>query len=253
VTDSPTTRCPLCGTATGAARCPVCGSPVAGHATPPTPHPTIPVALASTQVHGAAPSSPGPRAPGLETSVRDAQPSLDLHPPPGHDDVRAAAKRRAMIAAGVVGSVLLVVAGIQLGARGESSENATQPAGSALDTSEVTQAQPDIATPEGTVPPEQPAVTSTPVLRVPADGTWIVVLESKPKTESDVSGALTLATTIGSSGPSVEVIDSDVTPGLNPGYWVVIHGEFATRAEAAQACSSFGREVGGECYPRLVG
>ncbi len=158
-----------------------------------------------------------------------------------------------MIAAGAVGAVLLVVAGIQLGTRGESAESAAQPAGSALDTSEVTQAQPDITTSEGTVLPEQPAVTSTPELRVPADGTWIVVLESKPKTEGGMSGALALATTIGSSGPSVEVIDSDVTPGLNSGYWVVIHGEFATRAEAAQACSSFGREVGGECYPRLVG
>lgn len=166
---------------------------------------------------------------------------------------RSVATRRAMIAAGGMGAVVLAVAAIQLGTRGETSESAPQPAGATPNSSEVTQAQPGITTSEGMAPPEEPAVTSTPDLRVPADGAWIVVLESKPKTDNDSASVLKLATEFGNSGPSVEVIDSDVTPGLNSGYWVVIHGDFATRAEAVQTCSKFGREVGGECYPRLIG
>lgn len=247
MTSTPTVRCPLCGTPTGESRCPVCGSTVDRPDTPSQSASTEPV---DQQIQGAAASSIGSLT-SLDAVAPATQPLLDLRRPPDDDDARQAATRRGLIGAGLVGAVLIVVAAIQLGGRGDSTDALTQPAGTTVSTEDVAQG-PSVA-PTEVAQPEETATTTTEELRVPPSGAWILVLESVPKTESDLSDALAMATTLGDQGESVEVIDSDLTPGLNSGYWVVINGDFADRAEAAQACSSVGREVGGECYPRLVG
>lgn len=100
----------------------------------------------------------------------------------------------------------------------------------------------------------RPSTTSTPptTLAEPSVGRWILVLESVPKPQS-VDAAFERARQVGGGDPRVEVIDSDTTPGLNGGYWVVAVLDFSSRDAAVATCSSFGREVGGPCYPTRVG
>jgi hypothetical protein len=158
---------------------------------------------------------------------------------------------RALIAAALVVVVLLVVIGMQLSTRGDRSDALApqQPASTAA-SEEAAPGQSE-TTPEES--PEPSGGVITPDLRVPARGTWIVVLESVPKDEHDLAYALTLAESVQVRGGTAEVIDSDATPGLNAGYWVVIKGDFAARTDAARECAGLGRDVGGDCYPRLVG
>lgn len=45
---------------------------------------------------------------------------------------------------------------------------------------------------------------------------------------------------------------SDLYPTLNPGYWAVYTGYFATQSEASTHCHIV-RDPGYDCYSRLVG
>lgn len=81
-------------------------------------------------------------------------------------------------------------------------------------------------------------------------GSWLLVLESMPKSRYSQSEAWSKASSIGSA----VVIDSSRVSGLNSGYWAVIADRaFESKSAANGTCSSYGRSVGGECYPRRVG
>lgn len=81
-------------------------------------------------------------------------------------------------------------------------------------------------------------------------GSWLLVLESMPKSRYSQSEAWSKASSVGSA----VVIDSSRVSGLNSGYWAVIADRyFESKSAASGTCSSYGRSVGGECYPRRVG
>lgn len=198
-------------------------------------------------VHQAGIASPPP---DLQTLPRAQATQAPLRREPDNR-LHRAVTGRALIAAALVVVVLLVVIGMQLSTRGDRSDALApqQPASTAA-SEEAAPGQSE-TTPEESLEPSGGVIT--PDLRVPAKGNWIVVLESVPKDEHDLAYALTLAESVQVRGGTAEVIDSDATPGLNPGYWVVIKGDFAARTDAAQECAGLGRDVGGDCYPRLVG
>ncbi|WP_226344383.1 hypothetical protein [Agilicoccus flavus] len=78
----------------------------------------------------------------------------------------------------------------------------------------------------------------------------MLVLESLPKSTYSLASANATAARIGSAS----VLDSSTTPGLNSGYWAVVHDTYFSSKSAATAwCSSHSRSVGGACYPRRIG
>ncbi len=96
-------------------------------------------------------------------------------------------------------------------------------------------------------PREEPVYTTT-ESQLPY-GSYVLVLDSLPKSR------YSLASAYGKAGRivSATVIDSSNTPGLNSGYWAVIHERyFWTKSDATSWCSSHGRSVGGSCYPRRL-
>lgn len=96
----------------------------------------------------------------------------------------------------------------------------------------------------------QPASGQNPVL---SSGSWITVLDSLDKDDHTWSEAVSRAAGLSNSSYSVYAIDTDPVPGLNGGYYAlaVIGGD--SRTDATSVCSSFGRAIGGECYPRQIG
>lgn len=113
-------------------------------------------------------------------------------------------------------------------------------------------ATPTEATP---VPKVTATVTPSPVDRpgraAVADGSWILVLDSLP--QKSVSAAEARSRPQDIQG-NVTVIDSSLTPGLNPGYWAIVSAEgYPSEAAARAACADFGRRPSDDCYPRRVG
>lgn len=104
------------------------------------------------------------------------------------------------------------------------------------------------SSPSPTTPPPS---TAAPITEATV-GRWILVLESVPKSQS-LTAARGLRGQVDGGDPRVTVIDSDATPGMNPGYWVVAVLDFGSREAAVADCISFGREIGGRCYPTRVG
>lgn len=100
--------------------------------------------------------------------------------------------------------------------------------------------------------PSTPPPSTTAPIPEATVGRWILVLESVPKSQS-LASARGLRGQVDGGDPRVTVIDSDATPGMNPGYWVVAVLDFGSREAAVADCISFGREIGGRCYPTRVG
>lgn len=81
---------------------------------------------------------------------------------------------------------------------------------------------------------------------------WVTVLASVSK-DKPLSVARQQADEIATEWDvEVSVLDTDQTMGLNGGYWAVVMTGFGTGAEARDACSLVGRDVGGSCYGRQI-
>ena len=111
---------------------------------------------------------------------------------------------------------------------------------------EAVQPAPPQAAPQQPVPPvQEPASLES---QLPS-GSYVLVLESFPKSKYSVGTARAKAAGLGAT-----VIDSSRVPGLNSGFWAVIHSRyFWNKSEAQATCSSYGRSVGGPCYARKIG
>ncbi|MBK9696156.1 MAG: hypothetical protein IPO80_01725 [Propionibacteriaceae bacterium] len=110
----------------------------------------------------------------------------------------------------------------------------------------------DAGTPD-VLPDDEPLdgqeAADTPAL---APGSWVTVLESISK-DNDISVAREQAEAIDEEwGVDVDVLDSDVTPGLNPGWWAVVMTGFDSQGAAQEACAGVGRDNGGACYARRI-
>lgn len=135
----------------------------------------------------------------------------------------------------VVGLIAIVVI-FNSGKRAHPTPYPSQTSGATVP--EATPRLPD-ATPTGPSA-ERPETTT---LRA---GQWIAVLESLPKASYTADNVRANQARF----PGAIVVDSDVTPGLNGGYWVIAGGPYASEAHARASCASFGRSPGGTCYPR---
>lgn len=83
-------------------------------------------------------------------------------------------------------------------------------------------------------------------------GSWVTVLASISQDEP-VWVARQQADEIAAKwNVAVSVVDTDQTSGLNGGWWAVVMTGFHTGAEARDACSRVGRDVGGSCYGRQI-
>lgn len=199
-----------------------------------------------------------------------------------------AAPRRSQANVGVWAAGILILAGLScfivwfLLARSAEPATTAEPAPTAVATAPSAAASPDsgVATGSGgqqavpvptvtVIQPEQRTVTryapgpaaAPPDPVPPANheasfedqlprGSYLLVLESYPKSTHSMSSASAKAASLGRA----TVIDSSRVPGLNAGYWAVVHDSyFMSKSQAQAACSSYGRSVGGPCYARKVG
>jgi hypothetical protein len=114
--------------------------------------------------------------------------------------------------------------------------------------------------PDESVSPQPPpswsassSSSSTPTPRgdIAPVGSWVLILDSKKKTEWTLDETRQAARN--EFGVGVQVYDSDATPGLNHGYWAVAYGRFSTEDAARASCSDVGLSPSGQCYPRYIG
>lgn len=117
-------------------------------------------------------------------------------------------------------------------------------------------APPPAAPPPAAAPPAAPpAAAPAPAENAPGAaavpaGSYVLVLESLPKSERSAAEALEVSASL----PGTTVVDSSATRGMTPGYWAVISGEWwSSSSAAADSCRAYGRSASGACYPRRVG
>lgn len=142
----------------------------------------------------------------------------------------ASARRRVLVASGVLG-VLLAGSLMYSAASGPALDGVIRPQAAGSSASHRD--------------PQPPALAPS--------GKWVLVLESLSKEHTELSEADGRARQLSTDTRVVQVLDSSSADGLNPGYWALVLMPFDTRSRAARACSEVGREVGGTCYPRHIG
>jgi septal ring-binding cell division protein DamX len=166
----------------------------------------------------------------------------------------------------VVGVLLVAaIAGIGVAflvARGGGSEEAGpaeaasdhgEPSAGTGETSSVTSEEPVPTTSATTTARTDPPPSSEPGpgrtgLRVMPPHSYVLVLESIPHGDG-LDMALDRARTVG--GGSF-VIDTSDHVGLQPGYFAVVLGPYASYDESRRHCGDVGRELGGSCYENDV-
>lgn len=85
------------------------------------------------------------------------------------------------------------------------------------------------------------------------DGIWVVILESLPDDDYSFEQAAAMAGSLENRLEApVDVLWSTLWASLNPGYWALYNGPFATEDAAAAWCRSIKEEVP-YCYQRWVG
>ena len=199
---------------------------------------------------------------------RPVAPAQDAYPSPYPTPYAAPtpARSKAPVVAGVLGAVVLAVAGGLLVPQVLESANravpttraqpSDQPAGSAAaapkpavpsitsttQTTQTTQTAP-------AAPASCPPGSTTCAQPLPMSG-FVMVLESRIKSANPLPGVQALAQSLAAGGVTPRVVDSSLTNGMNPGFWVVGTGPYTTQAEAEASCASVGRTVGPDCYVR---
>ena len=82
---------------------------------------------------------------------------------------------------------------------------------------------------------------------------WAVILASKSQSEFQESDAQAIADQAATSGVQMTgVLDSSQFPTLNPGYWAVFSGPYATKAEAESAAATIQSQGYPDAYARQV-
>ncbi len=82
---------------------------------------------------------------------------------------------------------------------------------------------------------------------------WAVILASKSQATFQESDAQVVADEATAAGvPMVGVLDSSLFPSLNPGYWAVFSGPYATREEAETAAATIQGQGYADAYAREV-
>ena len=82
---------------------------------------------------------------------------------------------------------------------------------------------------------------------------WAVILASKSQSTFQESDAQLVADEAATAGVSMTgVLDSSLFPSLNPGYWAVFSGPYATREEADAAALTIQGQGYPDAYPREV-
>jgi hypothetical protein len=82
---------------------------------------------------------------------------------------------------------------------------------------------------------------------------WAVILASKSQSTFQESDAQLVADEAATAGvPMTGVLDSSLFPSLNPGYWAVFSGPYATREEAEAAAQTVQSQGYPDAYAREV-
>lgn len=82
---------------------------------------------------------------------------------------------------------------------------------------------------------------------------WAVILASKSQATFQETDAQVVADEAAAAGvPMVGVLDSSLFPSLNPGYWAVFSGPYATQAEAETAAARIQGQGYADAYAREV-
>jgi hypothetical protein len=101
-----------------------------------------------------------------------------------------------------------------------------------------------------TSPPATSTTVPVTLAPPPVFDRWTTILASLPEGEYDEATATEAAR--GRSEPGVGVLRSADYPSLNPGYWVVFSGDFASEDEAIAHCRRL-QDDGVACYHRFLG
>lgn len=82
---------------------------------------------------------------------------------------------------------------------------------------------------------------------------WAVILASKSQSQFQESDAQAVASEAATAGvPMTGVLDSSQFPSLNPGYWAVFSGPYATKDEAQSAATTIQGQGYPDAYARQV-
>ncbi|MDN5564186.1 MAG: protein kinase [Luteococcus sp.] len=180
-------------------------------------------------------------------------------------------KRGGLVALALLPLIAVAVAGVWYLAGGqEESAAPAAPVATQQPSGQATVTQPAATQPVATVTAQSTVVAQStvtaqatvtvqqqqeqaPVTETAPVGQWLVVLESLEKSKYSYADAGAKAAGLTTSGATVHVLDSDTTPGLHSGYWVLSVYPFGSRDDATAMCEQLGRSAGGKCYPRFVG
>jgi len=195
--------------------------------------------------------SPSVVPPPVPAPSQPATPSATGTPTPAGEAASVQPPRKTsrvpLILSGVLAGVLVVLVGVLVlpGLIGGAATATTAP---------VTVRTTVTIAPAGSIP--APATTSQAAApasndsRIGSSG-WVVVLESLSKDFWSVGQVRAMADGV-AAGPRKYVTDSNLTPGMNPGFWVIGDGPYQDETSAYAACSSYGRVRGPNCYAKPV-
>ncbi len=193
----------------------------------------------------------------------------EIPPPPGGGSALANRSTRLL----AVAAIILIVVGIGLAwvalrttSNGEDSttSTATAPTTAATDTGITDTGITDTGITDTGI--TDTGVTDTGITDTGATDTgaaaggwpagqtgWAVILASKSQSQFQETDAQTIATAASSAGvPMTGVLDSSQFPTLNPGYWAVFSGPYATKDEAQSAATTIQGQGYPDAYARQV-
>lgn len=227
------TSCALCGRSMGGARCSDCGWEV-GSLPGSQLHPPVPPQDEQARREYSKISN-GTSDPGRAQPVQAGSAEGPRQPGPAHPVASRPPGGALLLGLGLIVAAVVVIGSVAAGTGGAGRQAANQ----ASQSSELP--SPTAGVDETS---EEPQVSA---------GEWLLILASVAKADEPRSVAEAKATRLAAkSGRRVVVLDSNLVNGLNPGYWAVVVPGFSSKGAAGRACESFGRALGGDCYPRKV-
>jgi SPOR domain len=165
----------------------------------------------------------------------------------------------------VVAAIVLIVLGIGLAWVGLRDTSDSQPTTETTPPPTATTGTvPTDTMPTDTMPTDTMPTDTMPTDTMPTDTSaaggwpagqtgWAVILASKSQSQFQQSDAQAIADEATAAGvQQVGVLDSSQFPSLNPGYWAVFSGPYATKDEAQAAATTIQGQGYPEAYPREV-
>ena len=184
----------------------------------------------------------------------------EIPPPPGGN--AGLSERGTAIL--VVAAIVLIVLGIGLAWVGLREPSGNEPTTETAPPPTSTETVPTDTVPTDTMPTDTVPTDTMPTDTMPTDTAaggdwpagqtgWAVILASKSQSQFQESDAQTIADQASSAGVQmVGVLDSSQFPSLNPGYWAVFSGPYASKDEAQAAATTIQGQGYPEAYPREV-